>query len=392
MPFKTRLFFLSLFMLTLCACHKHNSHPQPGYIVQVSMGSFDHANYTTADVIARLEEVSAIIPLEKVLIGWCLDPEPYREIGAYLHAKNIEMILYLPVFSETEELGTLPEAVDVWGEQPPFYGKGGFRFTCPSAPESTAALLAAYEQHLADVPFDGVFLDRIRTQSFVGGVSGVLNCGCERCAVRYQEYGVDLEKVKQAYEQLGDRFFDVSSYDPRQGFTFAHPLAADFFRAKGQIVSESVAQVADYFRDKGLIVGLDLYAPLMAQFVGQDYAYLAQHCDFIKPMLYRRTLAPAGISYEYDLLRQSIPNAQGYPDFDWDVTFLRGQLDALSNLPCAKYPGIEIVYDADIAPTDEAYILESLGEVISYGYEGAVVSWNIMQVPNAHIQCLNKLH
>lgn len=389
MPVK-HLWMALLPLLILCACNKQVEQ-KPEFIVQVSMGSFDHQNYATEEVIARLEEVSKMIPLSKVLIGWSLDPEPYRQIGEYLHGKGIQMILYLPVFSETEEISDAPEAVDLWGQQPPFYGKGGFRFKCPTSPQAANDLIAVYEKYLADIPFDGVFLDRIRTQSFVGGVGGVLNCGCEHCAARYRELGVDLQQVKAAYEKQGDTFFSVSGYDPKHGFTFTDSLAAAFFRAKGQVVSESVARVADYFRARGMIVGLDLYAPLMAQFVGQDYAYLAQHCDFIKPMLYRRTLAPAGISYEYDLLRRSIPNATGYPDFTWDLAFLRGQLDALADLPCAKYPGIEIVYDADIAPTDKDYILESLREVLKYGYEGAVVSWNIMQVPNEHIRCLNKL-
>jgi hypothetical protein len=76
---------------------------------------------------------------------------------------------------------------------------------------------------------------------------------------------------------------------------------------------------------------MDLYAPFMAPFVGQDYEILARHADFIKPMLYRQTFAPAGMGFEYDLLRKA---------------------------------------------------------VISHGFDGAVLSWNIMEAPNAHIDCL----
>lgn len=391
MRIKFCFFLVSTMLLGLCSCEKANSSSEPKYIVQVSFGSFSDQYYRTEDVIARLEEVSEKIPLEKVLIGWSLDAEPYKQIGEFLHSKGIEMILYLPLFSEMEAISAGPEAVDLWGKEPPLYGRGGFRFKCPTNHQIPEDLISTYEKYLADVPFDGVFLDRIRTQSFVGGVSGVLNCGCELCAARYAEKGVDLELVKAEYEAKGDEFFNVSGYEPKSGFSFTDSIASAFFKAKGEIVSESVSRVADYFHSKGMIVGLDLYAPLMSQFVGQDYAYLAEHCDFIKPMLYRCTYAPAGISYEYDLLRQSIPQAKGYPDFNWDADFLRGQLDAIADLPCAKYPGIEIVYNEKIAPTDKEYIEESLRIVFEYGYEGAVVSWDIMVVPDDHIRCLEEL-
>jgi Dihydroorotate dehydrogenase len=356
------------------------------------MGSWTEQYYSTQDVIDRIETVSNIIPLEKVLVGWCLDPEPYMQIGEYLHGKGIQMLLYLPVFSETEEACDNKPAVDIWGKVPENYDvENGFRFTCPSDPQNIANIIALYEQNLADVPFDGVFLDRIRTQSFVTGVQGVLNCGCPVCEAQYAELGVDLAQVRAAYEEKGDKFFNVTSYTPQGGWEFEDPLAAAFFKAKGVITSSGVAKVADFFRDRGMIVGLDLYAPLMAQFVGQDYELLCQHADFIKPMLYRRTFAPAGIGYEYDLLKKSIPQAEGYPDIEMDLDFLNGQLDALKDLPCRKFPGIEIIYVDKLAPTDPDYILESLRAVKEYGYDGSVVSWNIMQVPDEHIRCLNEL-
>lgn len=392
MTLMKKLFFLSAVVLLLASCAPKNVEKEPAYIVQVSMGSFNEQYYSTQDVIDRIETVSGIIPLEKVLVGWCLDPEPYKQIGEYLHGKGIQMLLYLPVFSETEEACDNRMAVDLWGKEPENYnGVNGFRFTCPSDTANINNIIALYEEHLADVPFDGVFLDRIRTQSFVTGVQGVLNCGCPECTARYAELGVDLAQVREAYEQKGDKFFNVTSYTPQDGWTFEDPLASAFFKAKGIVTSTGVAKIADYFRERGMIVGLDLYAPLMAQFVGQDYDLLCSHADFIKPMLYRRTYAPAGIGYEYELLKKSIPGADGYPEIEMDLDFLNGQLEALKDFPCRKFPGIEIIYREDIVPTDPEYILESLRAVMGYGYDGSVVSWNIMQVPDEHISCLNEL-
>lgn len=382
--------FFAFLTICMCSCSQTTT-PQPKYIVQVSMGSFSQQDYSADEVIARLEEVTEMIPLEKVLIGWSLNKDAYVKIEKYLHSKGIQMILYLPIYSETEEITSSHKATDLWGNIPSLYSKGGFCFTCPTDTNNYRDIISVYEQYFSDIPFDGVFLDRIRTQSFVGGVSGVLSCGCEQCKARYNALGVDLDSVKLRYEQKGDQFFNVTNYTPKSGFTFEDKLASDFLEAKGHIISDEIEKISNYFHNRNMIVGLDLYAPLMAQFVGQDYKRLAQICDFIKPMLYRCTYAPAGISYEYDLLRQNLPNATGYPDFHWDVDFLKGQLEALEDLPCAKYPGIEIVYNEDIAPTTDEYILESLRAVRDFGYDGTVLSWSIMWVPNEHLQLLKKL-
>lgn len=378
--------------LTVCLCScARKDNPQPKYIVQVSMGSFTQQDYSADEVIARLEEVTQMIPLEKVLIGWSLDETTYRQVGEYLHSKGIQMILYLPVYAETEAITSARKAVDLWGNIPSLYSKGGFCFTCPTDSNTYLDIISTYERYFSNIDFDGVFLDRIRTQSFVSGVNGVLSCGCEECKARYASLGVSLDSVRLQYMQLGDRFFNVTGYDSKSGFTFENETAADFLKAKGQIFADEIKHISDYFHARNMIVGLDLYAPLIAQFVGQDYSLLAATCDFIKPMLYRCTYAPAGISYEYELLRKSLPDAVGYPDFKWDVDFLNGQLEALEDLPCAKYPGIEIVYNEDIAPTTDEYILQSLRAVRDYGYDGTVLSWSIMWVPNEHIQLLEKL-
>ncbi len=385
-----KLSVLFLGLLALAACQSKPA-AQPDYIVQVSLGPWNAPAYTAEQINARIDSVSALIPVGKVIIGWSLDKDIYRQVGEHLHAKGIRMLLWLPVFAETEEVCENSTAVDLWGRVPANYdltAGEGFSFNCPSDPHNIANVVALYDRQFADCGFDGVFLDRIRTQSFVGGVSGVLNCGCPICAERYAAEGVDLEAVKAAWEAQGDAFLSVVDYDPEIGFEFKDPLAADFFRAKGHIVSGGVAAVADSLRSRSLEIGMDLFAPFMAPFVGQDYAILAQHADFIKPMLYRKTTAPAGMGFEYELLRQALPNATGYPEFAMDLAFLDSQLAAMEPYPCAKYPGIEINYRAGVAETDPAYVTESLDAVMRHGFSGAVLSWNIMEVPEVHIACL----
>jgi hypothetical protein len=248
--------------------------------------------------------------------------------------------------------------------------------------------VAVYDRLFSDCGFDGVFLDRIRTQSFVGGTGGVLSCGCPLCVERYEAEGIDIEAVKAEFEARGDRFFDVSGYEPASGFAFVNPVAEAYFKAKGHVVSSSVAAIADSLRTRGLEIGMDLYAPFMAPFVGQDYGILSAHADFIKPMLYRQTFAPAGMGFEYKLLREAVPEAAGYPVFEMDAAFLHSQLEAMEASTCAKYPGIEINYRAGIALTSPEYVSESLEAVMGHGFDGAVLSWNIMEAPLAHLELL----
>ena len=378
-------------VLLLAACQ---SKPQePGYIVQVSLGGWHSPDYTADEVISRIDEVRALIPVRKVIIGWSLDKEIYQQVGEFLHANDIKMLLWLPVFAETEEMCENEPAVDLQGKIPANYDLAageGFRFNCPSRPETAANVVAIYDDNFKDCGFDGVFLDRIRTQSFVGGVSGVLSCGCPVCAEKFKEEGIDLETVHAAWTEKGDGFFSVTGYEPAGGFTFADPVAAAFFKAKGHVVSHAVAAIADRFHERGLEVGMDLYAPFMAQFVGQDYGILSQHADFIQPMLYRQTFAPAGMGFEYDLLRKAVPSAEGYPAFAMDVEFLDSQLKAMEPYACGKYPGIEINYYEGVAPTSPEYVTESLDAVMRHGFDGAVLSWNVMEAPDLHIACLGK--
>lgn len=383
-----KITLLIIGLMTLLACQKQQ---EAGYIVQVSLGGWHSSDYTAEQIIGRIDTVSQQIPVEKVIIGWSDNKEIYRQVGEYLHEKNIRMLLWLPVFAETEEMCQNTPAVDLWGKVPANYDLAAgesFRFNCPSDPQNIANVIAIYDQHFSDCGFDGVFLDRIRTQSFVSGVNGVLSCGCPLCVERFAKEGVDIQQVKAEYEAKGDSFFSVRGYSTADGFCFDNPIAANFFKAKGHVVSNSVAAIADSLRQRGLEVGMDLYAPFMAPFVGQDYSILTAHADFIKPMLYRQTFAPAGMGYEYNLLHKALPAAQGYTSFKMDVDFLNTQLKAMAPYSCDKYPGIEINYKKDVVPTSPEYVAESLKAVQSHGFNGAVLSWNIMEAPLSHLELL----
>lgn len=386
-----RLLSIIFCMAAIAACQEKQETNETEYIVQVSLGGWHSPAYTAEQIIGRLDTVSNIIPVKKVIIGWSLDNEIYRKVGEFLHSKDIKMLFWLPVFAETEEMCENSLAVDLWNKVPSNYdltAGEGFSFNCPSDPHNAANIVNLYDSHFSDCGFDGVFMDRIRTQSFVSGVSGVLNCGCELCAEKFKAEGIDLDVIKAEWEAEGDKFLSVTGYTSADGFSFENPSAEAFFEAKGHIVSSGVAAIADSLRARGLEIGMDLYAPFMAPFVGQDYEILSAHADFIKPMLYRQTFAPAGMGFEYNLLKNAAPEAEGYPSFEMSLDFLHSQLEAMEPYNCGKFPGIEINYRKDIAPTSPEYVTESLKAVKEHGFDGTVLSWNIMEAPLAHLDCL----
>lgn len=361
------------------------------YILQVFTGSWHSKKAGARDIMRRIDAIRARIEVEQVIIGWAIDPPMYREIGAFLRERGIGMLLWLPVFSEVSAVAEPDEALDLFGNAvvtPIRQPDEDFLFGCPSSRRNIRIAEDIYERHFADCCFDGVFLDKIRTQSFVSGVSGVLSCGCERCRRAFLKRGVDIDAVRALYEEKGSAFFDMASFPMNGQFALKDAVATRFFEAKEAVVAEAVSDLCGYFKEQDLIVGLDLFAPVVSRFVGQSYPLLAKCADFIKPMLYRMTNAPAGIGYEYALFEKNAPPIRARESLSMDRAFLETQLDAMEGVACACYPGIEINYREDIARTNPDYITKSLAAIRDHGFEGAALCWNVMLAPDAHIEAI----
>lgn len=150
--------------------------------------------------------------------------------------------------------------MDVFGKEivvPAAHGSETFRFVCPSSLRNARIAENVYEESFSRCGFDGVFLDRIRTQSFEAGVSGVLSCGCSRCRKAFLEKGVNLDDVAKLYLEKRGAFFDAASWPMDGRFVAANLLVQRFFDAKEAIIADAVTEITRYFKEKGLIVGLD---------------------------------------------------------------------------------------------------------------------------------------
>ena len=115
-----RILSLLIALTVFAACQEKQAN-EPEYIVQVSLGGWHNPDYTAEQIIGRIDTVSSLIPVKKVIIGWSLDKDIYKKVGAYLHSKDINMLLWLPVFAETEEMCENSAAVDLWNRIPSNY-------------------------------------------------------------------------------------------------------------------------------------------------------------------------------------------------------------------------------------------------------------------------------
>ena len=179
-------------------------------ILQIFSGPWHAANHKPEEVIEKIKSIASRITVDKVIIGWNTDASAYQKIGAFLHELGIQMLLWLPVFSEISEVSEPDQAMDLFGQPviPPFHQAGeDFLFGCPSSRRNIQIVKDIYERFFSGCGFDGVFLDKIRGQSFLAGVSGVLSCGCGKCREAYLKKGVDLNAVRRDYEAGERRFF-----------------------------------------------------------------------------------------------------------------------------------------------------------------------------------------
>jgi hypothetical protein len=333
--------------------------------LQLFAGGYTGQTADFDSVRRALDAALSQIPANRVILGWGGGAELYAQTGAYLQSRGVEFFLWLPVFSEVSQLKPCTPVVGYSGE--PVGGHGDseqedFAFNCPNDPRNLMAVEQVFAERFAGLPFDGVFLDRIRYPSFSSGLDSGLSCFCPRCREQYRSLGFDTAAL---YRNRAELFTDRSWQA--------------FLGEKARIVTEAVEFLCMRLRGMGYAIGLDVFAPFLSRFVGQDLPALSRRADFLKPMLYRATQAPAGLPFEWDaLLRASGADAPYTPDLD----FVKRDLAALTaQSHCPVYAGVEWNRVPGIVNPDPAYLRESLDAYAEAGAQGFVLSWNLLDVP-----------
>lgn len=385
-------------------------------IIQIFTGGYQKQEATYEQIEAKLRPILEQIPVTAVLIGWSVDQELYRKTLELVHQYQTELYLWLPVLSEVGLLRPASLLRDCEGKEVKSYQlkeSENFEFYCPGEAVNRNNVIDIYETYFSDIGFDGVFLDKIRYGSFANGLSGVFSCFCSACMKRYQERGLDtrglmgeMHKLMQGMEEYQHTPLNITAYQ-NGTYQFQEPVWEQFFELKADFIHEALQEITTYFRAKKMKIGMDVLSPFLGYFVGQDYRRLKELTDFMKPMMYRVTAAPAGLPFEYESIltatikehRNGDQRAAGIRFEDilgiskgmrgrFDLDFVKAELAYLEALDIPIYCGIEVNKIDEIAPVTPEYIKENINQLEAVNINGFVLSWDILSAPDTNIEAV----
>lgn len=353
-------------------------------IAQINTGGFKHTTTTANEIITRLDKLN----VTKIIIGWSLDKDLYKGVVTYCVQRKIESYLWLPIFSE---IGSIKNGFPIKGES----GKDvesynlsddeDFTFYCANQSINTSNVYQLYEEEFSDIPFTGIFIDKIRYPSFANGNDGVISCFCDECKKKFN--------FEEDYD-TSDLLSSIVSYKNNR-YQVNNPKWESFFHFKAKTIYENLVPICSYFRKKGLKIGMDVYAPFMSYFVGQDIPLLSTLADFVKPMMYFNTYAPAGIPFELECMLSELNNDGskfkeliGYESSN----FLSNEIKNLAaQCKCEIFVGIEVNRTEPIALIYPEHIKENLRRYKDSNIQGFVLSWNILNAPEKNLEAISLL-
>lgn len=372
------------------------------FVLQVYTGTyFAKPTGTTASLIYwRLEEAISLVDVSDVIIGWNTDETLLRPVLDVIHSHGMKAWLWLPVFSEIPANEKSEPQINLLSKasasrQEPVADAEDFTFVCPSSPYNRSIPLSIYDRFFATLPFDGVFLDKIRQNGFADGLASGIGCTCERCLKRYEGTGVDMAAMLGRIVDKPHLLLPMARKGAR--YQFDDPDVDRYFKAKAACITEAVTELIAAFHSRNLRVGLDVFAPLLALYVGQDIEALAKDADFIKPMLYYRTNAPAGIPFEMARLLEATGDD---PDRmlrglwgvagDDELGCAMKQMEELAQPGGSIWPGFEINRVPGICNSDSDYVTKMAQLLASIGLDKMVLSWNLLNDTKENLEALSK--
>jgi len=376
-------------------------------ILQIFSGGFSDKAVSYEEVERKLNSVLSRLPVRKVIMGWALDKTLYEKTAEFLAKHNIDFYLWFPVFSETGALKDLSALTDFLGQRIEMRPEEDFSFCCPGDSQNIEKILDIFDKEFSSVRFSGVFLDRIRYPSFgnAHGFNSVFSCFCPHCLEIYERKNFDINQLRNALSHPACRPSVIKEYCGNGKYVFENTILEAFFSLKAGIILDSLRRICRHFRERGYGIGFDVFAPFLSPFVGQDLGQLSGLCDFIKPMMYRVTRAPAGLPFEaevllkgtghvsdlesYNFFKLRNTSAMSFADLKkipFNLNFTAKELqDLASSSACPVYAGVEINKIKDIAEVYPPYLEETIKAYGQTGIKGFALSWNLLDAPEENI-------
>ena len=120
---------------------------------------------------------------------------------------------------------------------------------------------------------------------------------------------------------------------------------------------------------------------------------LGKACDFIKPMLYLRTNAPAGIPFELNALGKDA--VQRFNDlWNLDALSIEGNaamIQKLNESGIHVIPGVDVNEIPGICDSDPSYVKDMLKSLKESGCTSAVLSWDAMKISEEMLKAVSEI-
>ncbi|MBR7175298.1 MAG: hypothetical protein IKD50_12835 [Clostridia bacterium] len=366
-------------------------------ILQVSTGLFGRCTAAdTEDTGRRLEKLFRRLPVRGVIYGWGKTDGLFERILEVTRRHGAEAWLWLPVFADirdpahadpmalfgTENAGNVRTSL---GEE--------FHFVCPASEKNRNQVMEAYEALTAGCGPDGVFLDRIRYPSAVRGAVYFYGCRCGICRERLNAAGMDPEAFRRRIGPAESLDGILPERLENGRYHYRDPDPERLSAVKRSTITEAVARYSEAFHRRGIRIGVDTFAPALADLVGQDLHALMPMVDMMKPMMYFRTLAPAGIPCETQAYGKPLSNRLSAL---WgreirDPGSMAPQLRSLPDSGGKVCPGIEVNRIPGLCEPDGASLREAIRGIRAGGCDTAVLSWNVLQAREEEIRELERI-
>jgi hypothetical protein len=397
---------------------------------QITTGHSDLTDLTPQKVTTAINKINEVLPIDILCIGWREIPDLYFALTGKGRVTP-EIYLWYPLLSDYPGIEAADLVINHQGERAGGWGDfpegqeihETFMFGCPNNPQVRNKTLGHLEYLLTTYAFDGVFLDKLRFPSPANNFDDMLSCFCPRCQAKAQEQGLDLGAVQAA---LSDRNQIRAGSSPARvettglgwldGLLADAPLLQQFLQFRAASITEVVQAVYKLAKGLNKKVSLDIFSPSIAPLVGQDYRRLRQYAEWVKPMSYRFTKAPASLRFEVpalllgiaDLLsieldeinrwikRQALdfikPNLVGYREdgvpqelFAFETALA---IDQMSPVPV--YLGLETVHWPGLTELTSNDAFEMMRTGRDAGVGGVCLSWDLLHTPMEYIAALKK--
>ena len=401
---------------------------------QLVAGKEERAVFSREKIVEAIARAKDTARIDALIIWPSAEPGLTGELARACRSSGIRALLWLPVLSDAPDVEQSIDSLVMscngvrgHGISGAWEGLSGgeerFLFSCPNNPRYGDEAFNALSAILSKAEVDGVMLDKIRFPSPSNGFEALLGCFCDSCRSLFES------QTGHSFEQQRQRARELLSQLRQTG---PEPLLAgwkdtgSFWRAAGleelaifrvSSILSTVERYGSLARSRGLEVGLDLFSPSLAPLVAQDYEALSSLCDWVKPMIYRSAVSPAGLPLEVaclwkafsalhprsDPMRlgRSLQELFGWETPDTDTELLRrgfpagvisSELESIGRMRLDRdvkvLAGIEAVriprFAIDIGRGD---LEQSLREVRAPA-AGVVASWNLLNIPDDNLRLL----